>query len=60
MRVVYTGSKGGKYVIVGGNKKYINSQRKTNQKMNKKVNRKVNNNFLKGGWGPAVYKDEDE
>ena len=58
MRVVHTGSKGGKYVVVGGNKKYINSQ--TNKKMNKKVNRKVNNTFLKGGWGPAVYKDEDE
>ena len=58
MRVVYTGSKGGKYVVVDGNKKYIKSQ--TNKKINRKVNRKVNNNFLKGGWGPAVYKDEDK
>ncbi len=49
MRVVHTGSKGGKYVVVGGNKKYINSQGKTNQKMNRKVNRKVSSNFLKGG-----------
>ena len=47
MRVVHTGSKGGKYVVVGGNKKYINSQ--ANKKKNRKVNRKVNKNFLKGG-----------
>lgn len=41
MRVVHTGTKGGEYVMVGGDKKYIKSI--------KNKSKKINKNFLKGG-----------
>ena len=52
MRVVHTGTKGGKYVMVGGDKKYIKSI--------KNKSKKINKNFLKGGWGPVSYDEDDE
>jgi len=47
-RVVHTGAKGGKYVVVNGGKKYLKSK---NVKKVKKVNKKVNkgNSFFRGG-----------
>ena len=56
MRLIHTGAKGGKYVVVGGNKKYIKNVKKSK----KSKNTKKTNVFLKGGWGPVIYKDDDE
>ena len=58
-RVVHTGAKGGKYVVVNGGKKYLKSK---NVKKVKKVNKKVNkgNSFFRGGWGPTMLREDDE
>lgn len=46
VRLVHTGAKGGKYVVVNGGKKYINSRKKTVGKTATKTGKK---SFFKGG-----------
>ena len=50
-RVVHTGVKGGKYVVVNGGKKYINPMKKTVGKTGGKTGKKTvgKKSFFKGG-----------
>jgi hypothetical protein len=49
-RVVHTGAKGGKYVVVNGGKKYINSRKKTGKKtVGKTATMTGKKSFFKGG-----------
>ena len=47
-RVLHTGVKGGKYVVVNGGKKYLKSK-KSNKVKNVKKKTNLSKNFFKGG-----------
>lgn len=51
-RLVHIGANGGKYVVIGGKKRYVNmnTNKKTVKKNKSRMNKsKTNTSFLKGG-----------